>query len=107
MENIKYTIFFTIFLLGITSKLSLLEWCTATSLFVGIQLILFEIDKYQKRETIAHSIETDYPSSDLYYTRSRQLDSFIPKLRQQRDEPYAIMISGEWELGKTSFLKAN
>lgn len=106
MKNIQYTIFFTIFLLGITSKLSLFEWCTGTSLFASIQLILYEIEKNVKKEKIDHSIESDYPSSDLYYTRNKQLDSFIPILRQQRDEPYAIMVSGEWGLGKTSFLKA-
>lgn len=75
-------------------------------MFASIQLILYEIEKNVKKEKIDHSIESDYPSSDLYYTRNKQLDSFIPILRQQRDEPYAIMVSGEWGLGKTSFLKA-
>lgn len=106
IKNIQYIIFFTIFLLGLTSKLSPLEWSVATSLFIGLQLILFEIEKKKKEKKIEHSVEVDYPSSELYYTRRMQLDSFIPVLKQQRDEPYAIMVSGEWGIGKSSFLQA-
>lgn len=48
----------------------------------------------------------DYENSDLYYTREKQLERFVQILEQQKLEPYAIMISGEWGVGKSSFIKA-
>lgn len=41
----------------------------------------------------------------MYPTRKRQLDKFVELLAQLEQEPYAIMISGEWGTGKTSFVK--
>lgn len=50
--------------------------------------------------------ESDYSNPDLYPTRKRQLENFVPVLEQQKQEPYVIMISGEWGQGKTSFVKS-
>lgn len=50
--------------------------------------------------------ESDYPNPHLYYTREKQLEKFISILEQQKGEPYAVMISGEWGMGKTSFVQA-
>ena len=49
---------------------------------------------------------SDYPNADLFYEREIQLDRFLQVLNDLKKEPYAILISGEWGTGKTSFIKA-
>lgn len=63
---------------------------------------------FLKEEKIVekHEAESDYPNSDLYFSRKKQLENFLPILKQQKKEPYALMISGEWGSGKSSFVKA-
>lgn len=62
------------------------------------------MDKKEDEKEV--SKQSDYPNSDLYLTRERQLEKFVEILEQQKDEPYAVMISGEWGTGKSSFAKA-
>ena len=49
---------------------------------------------------------SDYPNSDLFPSREKQLKTFIDELDNYNEEPYSIMISGDWGIGKTSFVKA-
>ena len=63
-----------------------------------------EEGKTEKKEDISE--ETDYPNPELYPVRKRQLRKFVNVLREQKKEPYAIMIDGAWGSGKSSFVKA-
>lgn len=107
LKNVVYLLFFEVFLLTITNHLSYYEFLTvllAITFIIISSMLIREMDKNNEDETI--SAETDYPNSKLFPTRERQLKSFISILEKQKDEPYAIMISGEWGIGKTSFVKA-
>ena len=48
-------------------------------------------------------IETE---DQLFSSRKRELDNFIKDMKNMTLEPYAIMLSGEWGYGKTSFVNA-
>lgn len=105
-ENVKYIIFFEIFLLAVTKHLELDE-CVAGIFAVIFLGTIAEILKEMNNNKIKKNTkESDYPNSELYYTRQKQKERFISILEQQKSEPYAIMISSEWGMGKSSFIKA-
>lgn len=99
-----------LFLLANTQHLELLEALAGilgiSSIEVIITLLENSISNQNKNTDKKQNKENDYPSTDLYPTRKKQLENFIPILKQQKNEPYAIMISGEWGMGKTSFVQA-
>lgn len=107
---IQFFIFVELFLLAVTQHLDVLEWVTATLGIISAEvmtkllekLILKQKRKKEKKKNKGY----DYPDPDLYPTRKKQLERFIAVLKEQRYEPYAVMISGEWGKGKTSFVKA-
>lgn len=109
-RHIQFVIFLELFLLAVTRHLDLREWLTATLGIISAEvmtkllekLMLKQKRKKEKKENKGY----DYPDPDLYPTRKRQLERFIAVLKEQRYEPYAVMISGEWGKGKTSFVKA-
>lgn len=105
-KNIEYVIVVEVFLLALLSKLELLEWLTGALAIICIEIAFMLYEKVKHDEEKVVSKESDYPNDDLYYTRLKQLENFLPVLEQQKEEPYAIMISGEWGIGKTSFVKA-
>lgn len=109
-KHIQFLTFLELFLLAITQHLDLLEWLTATlgiiSAEVMIQLLEKQILEQKGNKEKKKNKGYDYPDSDLYPTRKRQLERFIAVLKEQRYEPYAVMISGEWGKGKTSFVQA-
>ena len=105
-KNVEYIILVEIFLLAFSSKLELLECLTGTFAIICVDIAFMLYEKLKCKEEKVVSKESDYENDDLYYTRAKQLEKFIPILEQQKEEPYAIMISGEWGLGKTSFVKA-
>lgn len=106
---VQFVVYLELFLLAITKHLGVLEWVAGTLGIVGIEMlitILKELKSVQiKKKKEEKRKEDDYPNSDLYPTRKRQLDKFVELLAQLEQEPYAIMISGEWGTGKTSFVK--
>lgn len=111
IQNCKYiqsVVFLELFLLSITQNLDLLEWATGTLGIISLEILisLFEkiINIQQDKKEV--NKENDYPNPDLYPTRRKQLEKFITVLKQQEHEPYAVMVSGEWGAGKSSFIQA-
>ena len=107
---IQFFIFLELFLLAITQHLDFWEWVTATLGIISAEVMTNLLEKLvieQKRKKEKKKNKGyDYPDPDLYPTRQRQLERFITVLEEQRYEPYAVMISGEWGKGKTSFVQA-
>lgn len=107
---IQFFIFLELFLLAVTQHLDFWEWVTATLGIISAEMMTNLLEKLvieQKRKKEKKKNKGyDYPDPDLYPTRRRQLERFIEVLKEQRYEPYAVMISGEWGKGKTSFVKA-
>lgn len=108
LRYIQITIFLELFLLAITQHLDLLEWITGTLGIASIDISIMLLEKYISIQKAKNKNKkgNDHPNSNLYPTRKKQLEKFIPVLKQQEEEPYGIMISGEWGIGKTSFVKA-
>lgn len=104
---IQYTVYFEIFLLAVSCHLEAIEWLTGTLAIWGCYVSITMLESLNRNgEEEEISKQSDYPNSDLYATRVRQLDKFVEILKQQKGEPYAVMISGEWGMGKSSFAKA-
>lgn len=107
---IQFFIFLELFLLAVTQHLDILEWVTATLGIISAEVMtkLLEklILKQKRKQEKTNNKGDDYPNPVLYPTRKRQLERFIAVLKEQRYEPYAVMISGEWGKGKTSFVQA-
>jgi len=101
-------IYVELVLLAATNHLEILEWAVGMAVIVLIQLMpkMLEPLERKKQGGREEQEETGHPNPNLYYTRKKQLESFIPILKQQRNEPYAILISGAWGMGKSSFVKA-
>lgn len=104
-KYIQYLLFFELFLLAATYRLEIIEWLVGMFAVLSCQLIITMVGKLDTKEKLILK-ESDYPNPHLYYTREKQLEKFISILEQQKGEPYAVMISGEWGLGKTSFVQA-
>lgn len=107
MVYFQYLIFVELFLLAITNHLDVFEFVTGVMVIILIYLmpeVLLPLEKKQG-ENVKQE-ESDFPNPKLYKTRQQQMDNFIPILQQQKKEPYAIMISGKWGSGKTSFVNA-
>lgn len=104
---IRFVIFIELFLLAITDSLTLIGFFALVSVLTGIKIIILS-EKYIKTDKKQDNQEEEYdnPSSDLYPTRITQLRKFEDILQEHKKEPYAIMISAEWGMGKTSFVKA-
>lgn len=98
-----------LFLLAATRHLEPLEWFAGTCGVIAMEmsvLLLTKLLETQKQKKIKEKNKADgYPNSDLFPTRQKQLEKFISLLEHLEQEPYAIMISGEWGSGKTSFVK--
>lgn len=105
-KMIKVVTLGEIFLLAITCHLELFEGITATLLIVWLDMISILVGKMDAKKEQEISNESDYSNPNLFPTREKQLEKFLPVLEQQKEEPYAIMISGEWGAGKSSFVKA-
>ena len=101
----QYVLFLELFLLAATYRLETIEWIVAMFAILCCQLMTIVIGTL-KTEEKEISKESDYPNPHLYYTREKQLEKFAAILEQQKGEPYAVMISGEWGTGKSSFVKA-
>lgn len=103
----QYVIFLELFLLAITCHLERSEFIVSILAIYFFEVINILIDNYNdEKDDEDDKIESDYPNGKLLPTRKKQLDNFISTLEYQKSEPYAIMISGEWGMGKSSFAKA-
>lgn len=105
-RNISYIIFFELFLLAATNHLESLEWIVSILAILCAELTLMWMEQVGEKQNEIALRELDYPNPDLLPRRRRQLKKFISILEQQKEEPYAIMISGAWGVGKSSFVKA-
>ena len=105
-KNMKYIVLVELFLLTVTNHLDALEWIVGTLFILFMEMLSMWIKNIESREEKVILKESGYPNPDLFYTREKQLERFIPVLEQQKEEPYAIMISGEWGTGKSSFVQA-
>lgn len=106
-KYVCYLLYFILFWLSLVGKLDVLEFITGT--FAAVFFLLLAIKLKQDEKKLLkddYRIESDYPNEDLYPTRRRQLNSFIKILKEHQCEPYGVMVSGEWGIGKTSFIKA-
>lgn len=111
LQNCKYiqfSVFLELFLLSITNNLEMLEWLAGTLGIVGIEILIILLEKLinMQQDRKEENRENDYPNPDLYPTRRKQLEKFVVVLKQQEHEPYAVMVSGEWGAGKSSFIQA-
>lgn len=105
-KYLRYTIFFELFLLSIRGNLQNMEYLVGVLSVICICLVTMIIEAALKSCNEESVKASDYPNPDLYHTREKQLEKFIPVLEQQKTEPYALMISGDWGQGKTSFVMA-
>lgn len=107
---IQCVVYLELALLAVTCHLDFWEWTTGTLGIICTEVFIMwleeEISKQRKKKEKEIKKESDFPDSNLFPTRRRQFERFIEVLEQQEDEPYAIMISGEWGAGKSSFVKA-
>ena len=107
---IQFFIFLELFLLADTQHLEILEWVTATMGIISAEVLTSLLEKLLLKQKgdkeKGKSKKYDYPDPDLYPTRKKQLERFLVVLKEQRYEPYAVMVSGEWGTGKTSFVQA-
>ncbi len=106
-QYIQMATFFEVFLLAVTHHLECVEWVAGVCCIVGLDVTIMPLEKrmrIQKGEKESNK-ENDYPNPDLFPTREKQLKNFKIVLKQLKQEPYSIMISGEWGVGKTSFIK--
>lgn len=111
IQNCKYiqsVVFLELFLLSITQNLDLLEWVTGSLGIICLEILISLFEKIINIQQDMKEVnkENDYPNPDLYPTRRKQLEKFITVLKQQEHEPYAVMVSGEWGAGKSSFIQA-
>lgn len=105
IRYISYIIIFELLWLSLICSLDVLKFSAGTLAVLLVETILLICEK---KETVRkeYKKESDHPNTELFPTRQRQLENFIPVLKKQNDEPYAIMITGGWGTGKTSFVKA-
>lgn len=103
---IQFVTYLEIFLLSVKQHLEWWEWVTGTLEVVCIEIFIMRFEKNAEKQEKNLRKETDYSDSNLYPARRKQLERFAEILEEQKYEPYAIMISGEWGIGKSSFVKA-
>ena len=111
VQNCKYiqsVVYLELFLLSITQRLELLEWVTGTLGIISIEIFILILEKMISKQQDKKKVNegVGYPNPNLYPTRRKQLEKFITVLEQQENEPYAVMVSGKWGAGKSSFIQA-
>ncbi len=105
-KYMRYVLFFEVFLLAVTGRLERIEWAVGAAGIACLETAAALCERLAGRQETAAGKAYDRPTADLYETRRKQLDKFIGVLKEQQSEPYAVMISGEWGSGKTSFVTA-
>lgn len=79
-KYIEYITVFELFLLSISDCLESMEFGTGILLICVTELVPMMLSEMEDNQNVEYSEESDYPNSDLYYTREKQLTSFIKEL---------------------------
>lgn len=109
-ETLRYIIFLEVLLLMVMNRLDIIETVTALISICFLAIAEIYIMENNDRGSIeGENIEilSDKPISkkdDLFFRRNIQLNNFKQVLCRISDEPFAVMVSGEWGSGKTSFI---
>lgn len=104
-------ILFVLLLLGLMNRLEIIEYLVSLVLYVTSEFIQTYI-LYISEDTINSNNEKNITSIDsptviLFPSRMKQLNQFSEMITIEKEyEPFAIMISGAWGYGKTSFIDA-
>lgn len=100
-----------VFLLTLMKQLEIIELTTAIFSSFFLELIVnwaeSYIEKKYKFSTELQNKGKDLPideEDDLFYRRQIQLRAFLQIINKIGEEPFAVMISGEWGSGKSSFI---
>lgn len=111
---LRNIIFLEVLLLAVMNRLDIIETITAliSVCFLAI-LDSYIVENIDVRHSIVEvgSDETicDKPideEEDLFFRRKVQLNNFKQILSEISDEPFAVMVTGAWGSGKTSFINA-
>lgn len=108
---LTYVIIAITLMLGVMGRLEWVEFVGAVFSTTGLKIIcncskFFTRTEYEDKNKLKKS---DYPileEEELFGTRKTQLKRFLGELEGLYNEPYAVMISGAWGSGKTSFVNA-
>lgn len=106
VNYLRVVIWFQFFLLAVSKNLQFLELINGLTTICLIEIIQSLPPDPDENKQTQKSLESDWPTTQLYDTRKKQLKRFAKMMHQQKEEPYAIMISEQWGTGKTSFVKA-
>lgn len=109
MKYVQYIIYFEIFLLVGTDNLQIMEVVAGIMVVCLVECLkkIYVLSSRKKEEAEEISLSADdCPTALIYPSRIQQLEKFCLVLEQVKAEPYAVMISGAWGVGKTSFVKA-
>lgn len=100
-----------VFLLSITERLEMIEGVLAITGGILLCMISKVIDGIQDEKHAENEIECirkdDCPineENNLFPSRKAQIEALCKELKEFGREPYAVMISGAWGSGKTSFI---
>lgn len=112
--TLRNIIFLEVLLLAVMNRLDIIETITAliSVCFLAIldSYIVESIDvKHSIVEVGLDETICDKPideEEDLFFRRKVQLNNFKQILSEISDEPFAVMVTGAWGSGKTSFINA-
>ena len=102
----RIVIVFEIYFLVAIRCLDILDVVVGMLSLICLDMLPMLLSAMEEKKVQKNSKKSDCPNADLFYKREVQLNRFIPVLKDLKSEPYAILISGEWGVGKTSFIKA-
>lgn len=107
----SYIIVVEVLLLATMARLEVIEIVAALACVSVLKEINALIDLWIKekneKQAIEFELKYDRPiktETELFITRQKQVDNFCVELHNIGSEPFAVMISGAWGSGKTSFL---
>lgn len=106
-----YFVFAEVLLLSITNHLEMIEAVVCSFMVIALKylerILDFEIEKMFQDESNPQKLDIPVKHrEDLFGERRKQLLTVCKELEEIEKSPFAIMISGEWGSGKSSFLNA-
>lgn len=107
-DILTYCIFAIVALLSVMKHLELIELIACISILWMFQLIKTLIaDQSWDTLKIKRKVSDDLPvdrEEQLFESRKIQLKYFYEEMKEIKEDPFAVMISGPWGYGKTSFI---
>ncbi|KAB1437885.1 P-loop NTPase fold protein [Candidatus Galacturonibacter soehngenii] len=105
---------FELLLLGVMNRLEVIEFTASFISYITLKIVeSYVLNKAeQMKYTVLDKNDTlsDAPiqnEKDLFPSRVKQLNNFCRMVTvEEKQEPFAVMISGAWGFGKTSFINA-